>query len=85
MIEEMIELNHQQTIKKIGWFVVDVRNEEQVAQAAQKLRQQFGDLDILVNNAGIAPCEPFKNLKSEKIREIFDVNIMAHFWVSLLK
>nr|XP_027199816.1 epidermal retinol dehydrogenase 2-like [Dermatophagoides pteronyssinus] len=80
MIEEMIELNHQQTIKKIGWFVVDVRNEEQVAQAAQKLRQQFGDLDILVNNAGIAPCEPFKNLKSEKIREIFDVNIMAHFW-----
>ncbi|OTF76946.1 short-chain dehydrogenase-like protein [Euroglyphus maynei] len=79
MIEEIIDSNHH-PIKQTAWFVVDVRDENQVAQAANKLRNQFGDVDILVNNAGIAPCEPFKNLTSETIREIFDVNIMAHFW-----
>nr|XP_046917014.1 epidermal retinol dehydrogenase 2-like [Dermatophagoides farinae] len=85
MIEEIVNsihyhYHHNSSKQLTSWSVVDVGDENQVAQAAQKLRNQFGDVDILVNNAGIAPCEPFKNLKSEKIREIFDVNIMAHFW-----
>ena len=67
--------------KRSFWFVLDVSDEQQVEEAAAQVRTKIGDIDILVNNAGIAPCEPFKELTSEKVKQVFDTNIMAHFWV----
>lgn len=66
---------------KTYYFVVDVSDEKQVESVGAQVRTKIGDIDILVNNAGIAPCEPFKELTNDKIRRIFDVNILAHFWV----
>jgi NAD(P)-dependent dehydrogenase (short-subunit alcohol dehydrogenase family) len=37
---------------------LDVRDENQVNQLAEKIAQQFGKLDILVNNAGIMDKQP---------------------------
>lgn len=74
MITEMGRTTH--------WFAVDVSDQSQVQLAASQVRNHIGDVDILINNAGIAPCEPFKELTNEKIKRVFDVNIMAHFWVN---
>lgn len=75
---EMIKKMHHSTT---FCYTVDVSNENQVANTAEQVRIEVGDVDILINNAGIAPCEPFKKLSNEKIREIFNINILAHFWV----
>lgn len=74
---EMIKKMHSTTF----CYTVDVSDENQVAKTANQVRIEVGDVDILINNAGIAPCEPFKKLSNEKIREIFNINILAHFWV----
>lgn len=77
------ELMIRQMGKKVFAFVVDVASEKQVELAANQVRCKIGDVDILINNAGIAPCEPFKKLSYDRIKQVFEVNILAHFWASI--
>ncbi|MEZ5016006.1 MAG: SDR family NAD(P)-dependent oxidoreductase [Flavipsychrobacter sp.] len=39
---------------KVGAFVFDVRNREEVKQAIDELKKTIGKIDVLVNNAGLA-------------------------------
>jgi short-subunit dehydrogenase involved in D-alanine esterification of teichoic acids len=64
---------------------VDVTDYDQVVAKAQQVRTQIGDVTILVNNAGIMPTHPLLQQTKEEIRKVFDINVMAHFWVKLLK
>lgn len=59
----------------------DVSNRNEVLEAAAKVKAEVGDVTVLVNNAGIMPCHPLPGHKSDEIRKIFDVNVLAHFWV----
>ncbi|RZF32774.1 hypothetical protein LSTR_LSTR016821 [Laodelphax striatellus] len=59
----------------------DVSNREEVLALAARVRAEVGDVTMLVNNAGIMPCRPLPNHKPEEIRKIFDVNVLAHFWI----
>jgi NADP-dependent 3-hydroxy acid dehydrogenase YdfG len=45
------------------------------------MRRDIGDVEILVNNAGILYGGEVLKLKETHIRRVFDVNILAHFWV----
>lgn len=38
---------------------------------------------MLINNAGIMPCKPLLQTSEKEIRSLFEVNVIAHLWVSL--
>jgi NAD(P)-dependent dehydrogenase (short-subunit alcohol dehydrogenase family) len=58
----------------------DVANEDQVAVAVREAIGHFGGVDVLVNNAGLHLMEynqPFAALPREKLRRLFDVNVVG--------
>lgn len=56
-------------------------NREAVVSLAEKIRREVGEVTMLVNNAGIMPCKPLNQTSEQEIRALFEVNIIAHFWV----
>ncbi|XP_015175474.1 PREDICTED: short-chain dehydrogenase/reductase family 16C member 6-like isoform X2 [Polistes dominula] len=73
-------------IKKMGGtsayaYTCDVSKREEVLKVAEKVKEEVGNVTILINNAGIMPCHSFLNNTPEEIRNVFDVNVLAHFWV----
>ncbi|XP_012529097.1 short-chain dehydrogenase/reductase family 16C member 6 isoform X2 [Monomorium pharaonis] len=73
-------------IKKTGTaaayaYQCDVSKREDVFSVAEKVKKEVGDVTILVNNAGIMPCHAFLDHTSDEIRRIFDINVLAHFWI----
>ena len=60
----------------------DVSDRDAVLLLANRVKEEVGDVSILVNNAGIMPCHPLLQHTPQQIRKIFDVNVLAHFWVS---
>lgn len=64
------------------WARCDVSNRNSVLETAAKVREEVGDVTVLVNNAGIMPSHTLPGHKPEEIRKIFDINVLAHFWVS---
>lgn len=63
---------------------MDVSKRQEVLDSAALVKQQVGNVTVLVNNAGIMPCRPLFSQNHETIQKIFDVNILAHFWVKTL-
>ncbi|GAB1866596.1 NADP-retinol dehydrogenase [Camponotus japonicus] len=73
-------------IKKTGTtaayaYQCDVSEREQVLSVAEKVKKEVGDVTILVNNAGIMPCHAFLDHTTDEIKRIFDINVLAHFWM----
>lgn len=64
------------------FFRVDVSNRQEVLDAAALVKQEVGSVSVLVNNAGIMPCRPLFSQSHETIEKIFNVNVLAHFWVN---
>ncbi|XP_020289483.1 short-chain dehydrogenase/reductase family 16C member 6-like isoform X2 [Pseudomyrmex gracilis] len=62
-------------------YQCDVSNREQVLSVAERVKKEIGDVTILVNNAGIMPCHAFLDHTNDEIRKIFDINVLAHFWM----
>ncbi|XP_063979111.1 short-chain dehydrogenase/reductase family 16C member 6-like [Diachasmimorpha longicaudata] len=62
-------------------YKCDVTNREEVFSVAERVKSEVGSVSILVNNAGIMPCQPFLEHTPEVIQKLFDVNVMAHFWM----
>lgn len=56
-------------------------NRDEVLAVAQKIVQEVGPVSVLVNNAGIMPTKPFLEHTADEMKKIFDINMMAHFWV----
>lgn len=66
---------------KAAAFKCDVSNREEVLEVAKKIVQEVGPVTVLVNNAGIMPTKPLLEHSAEEMRKIFDINMMAHFWL----
>lgn len=62
-------------------YVCDITSVDKVKQAAANTHRDLGDVDIVVNNAGIMIVKPFLNLSERDIRQTFEINSVAHFWV----
>lgn len=65
-------------------YVVDISNRENVVEAAKTIKNEIGNVDILINNAGIVCCKPFWDLSEKIIENTYAVNILSHYWVSLM-
>ncbi|KAK2580537.1 hypothetical protein KPH14_007672 [Odynerus spinipes] len=73
-------------IKKMGGtaayaYKCDVSNREEVLKVAERVKEEVGNVTILINNAGIMPCHAFLDHTPEEIRKMFDINVLAHFWI----
>ncbi|CAG0890586.1 unnamed protein product [Darwinula stevensoni] len=60
--------------------VVDVSDREQVLAAAQRVRDQVGDVTMLFNNAGIISCKPLLQHSHKELHRIFNVNVFSQFY-----
>lgn len=84
-INENLNEKTVQELRKLGakayGYKCDVSDREAVLELAKKVRLEVGDVSILVNNAGIMPCHPLLHHNHQEIRKIFDINVLAHFWM----
>ncbi|XP_063775906.1 17-beta-hydroxysteroid dehydrogenase 13-like [Pseudophryne corroboree] len=67
---------------KVYSYVVDCSKREDINAAADKVKQEVGDVTILINNAGVVFCADLLSLEDHQIQKIFEVNILAHFWTT---
>lgn len=70
-------------VEKVGGqalpIAVDVRDEEQLSRAVQKVIDIFGQLDVLVNNASAISLASTLDLPMKRFDLLFDVNVRATF------
>ena len=59
-------------------FTVDITDRVAVDKAARAT----GDVDVVINNAGIVTGDWFLDAKPENIERIFQVNVLALYWVT---
>ncbi|XP_074111254.1 uncharacterized protein LOC141535294 [Cotesia typhae] len=55
----------------------DVENEEDILKAFAFVNDKFGSVDILINNAGIVKESFFEHVKTEDLRAVLNVNVLA--------
>ncbi|XP_046382701.1 short-chain dehydrogenase/reductase family 16C member 6-like isoform X2 [Ischnura elegans] len=67
--------------RKAYSYVCDVSKREDVMQVAAKVKAEVGNVTVVINNAGIMPCKPFLSHGQQEVQRLFDINVMAHFWV----
>ena len=56
---------------------------EEVLKIAERVTNEVGHVTILINNAGIMPCRPLLSQKPDHINQVFNVNVLSNFWVSI--
>ena len=64
---------------KVGKYVADVANAEQVDLAFKGVVRDFGTVDILVNNAGIGHAGAVVDLSEEVWDRVIEVNLKGAF------
>ncbi|MFC9454502.1 SDR family NAD(P)-dependent oxidoreductase [Streptomyces sp. NPDC056983] len=75
---ETTELIARETGAKALHHACDTTDAEQLTEAANSLRREFGAVDILVNNAGIIGSGPLLNVPIEQWQRVLDVNLTGY-------
>ncbi len=55
----------------------NLKNSSEVKNLAEKALQIFGRVDVLVNNAGVAYQSVFQLADEEKVKDLFEINLMS--------
>ena len=55
----------------------DVRREQDLRQAVQRVIRRWGRLDLMVNNAGVAAAGPFEAIPADDWEWLMDINLMG--------
>lgn len=55
--------------------VCDIKNEDSVKNAVEKVEEYFGRVDILVNNAAVAHQRPISEIVEAEWKDTFDTNV----------
>uniref|UniRef100_A0A0K0D3L8 Hydroxysteroid 17-beta dehydrogenase 10 n=1 Tax=Angiostrongylus cantonensis TaxID=6313 RepID=A0A0K0D3L8_ANGCA len=58
-------------------YYCDVRFEDDLKIAAEKIREEHGSVDIVVCNAAVLSFALFKELTVEQLRQSFEVNVLG--------
>jgi all-trans-retinol dehydrogenase (NAD+) len=70
------------TQRRLFSYKIDVSFYDQIKALVKQIKNDVGDVTIVVNNAGILnKVKLLTDLSEDEIRRIFDVNILAHFWL----
>jgi all-trans-retinol dehydrogenase (NAD+) len=65
---------------KIHYYKCDITDRQAVMDLAEQIRSEHGEASILVNNAGVAYRHTVLDASEKALRQLFDVNIVAHYW-----
>lgn len=63
------------------FYCCDVSSRSAVYEAAERVRNDIGEVTILINNAGIVNGKTLLEVNDGKVEQLFGVNTLAHFWV----
>lgn len=63
-------------------YQCDCSKRKDVYKVAARVKETVGDVTILINNAGIVSGKKFSEIPDDKVDLTFQVNTVAHFWVS---
>jgi len=63
---------------------VDLSERKQIYEAADRVKQEWGNVDILINNAGIVSGKKLFECPDELMEKTMAVNCNALFYVSSL-
>lgn len=63
----------------VGFFQVNVANQESVKEMATAVVEKFGKVDILINNAGITRDALLTKMNVEDFQAVIDVNLTGVF------
>lgn len=69
-------------VGKCYFFHIDITDRFDVYAKAERIKREIGTVTIVINNAGIVTGKRFMECVDEKIIKTFEVNTIAHFWVS---
>lgn len=58
-------------------YIIDVTNEQSIADAIALAQQEFGHIDVLVNNAGYCQAGPVELVTAEQVERQFKVNVFG--------
>lgn len=58
------------------------RDKSQIQSAAARVKTEVGEVNILINNAGVVSGKKLLDTPDVLVQRTFDVNLLAHFWVS---
>lgn len=75
----LAELEETTPGAKVIGFSPDLRNPEEIKEAFEAVRAQYGSIDVLVNNAGMSASEPLDDYKPEDFEKIMSLNVNAVF------
>ena len=70
------ELEERYNVKAVP-IKADLRNSDDIKALAETALNVFGKIDVLINNAGVAYFSLFQLADDNKVRELFDINLMS--------
>lgn len=62
-------------------FIVDVRDEAQIAAMIDKVEDRLGPIDLFCSNAGVL-IEGGVDVANDDWQRLWDINVMAHVWAA---
>jgi short-subunit dehydrogenase len=71
------ELTSKQPSLKVDIYALDLGDEVSRNNLYQTLTRQYPEIDLLINNAGLGDTGKFQTANWQRMRKIFDVNVMA--------
>lgn len=63
------------------FYKVDVTSPHSIDEAMEQVRREIGDPTVLINNAGIALGKDILACTADQIKQMVEVNLLAHFWL----
>ncbi|KAF4959058.1 hypothetical protein FGADI_1936 [Fusarium gaditjirri] len=63
------------------FYKVDVTSPHSIHEAMEQVRREIGDPTVLINNAGIALGKDILACTADQIKQMVEVNLLAHFWL----
>ncbi|KAF2036734.1 NAD(P)-binding protein [Setomelanomma holmii] len=61
------------------FYALDITSSSEIAKVAAQICKEHGEPTVLINNAGIGIAKPTLEVTEDRLRKLFDANIIAHF------